>query len=692
MAVRWQIPFEELRGGALYTVNIYDEHYSASPIVLKGGAQPFTTEERNDEDVFIPVRTQSGYLRIVDNGFAADGVTPFNWKTMLPSTDTDRPITLTKTINETTTVVWRGFMQAQNFGGELYGNPQEREYPIHCVLTVLQDQDINYTHTGMENFAYLLNHILNSIPFFTVSEVVMQGGSDAVDWLKKRIDWQNFVSEKHEDILSPTSTEPAYNLLECLEAMCKFWGWTARVHGDSLYLLCADDADEPQFATLTTGSGGTLEALADGNNINPPISDFDSLSLLGNIFASVNNDDYRQLGPGKALITANSNRGDDDIINPLNDEVVKEMKDLGEQGSSIHYNDKYVTYSNDLLTIDQPFLQASCISGEGSFNVARIYQGNTLEEMRNEYINVVRIHVTGGNNVSPMVSLETVYEHNFDDGFFRMYGDVYRYTDKYEDPYTEYFPIGRSYMFARIGIGRDRNNAHWWNGRQWQDTQTFCRISIGNRTNQMFFLFLQAPQASSDDWGSMVLDVSGLSGKLFVDLLGTDNTRVEEIFGERSFEIKDFKLVFTRNPGVNKFVSTNGYAEVTDIQRPTSFGYKAGSGRDEWTADTIFATENAMKFCYGEIVNPDNTFCEYVNYGGTTERPEQHLANRVAAYWATAKRMIDVELKSDAIVGGVELGDITPSYILGLDSTTLHPISISRNWRDSVIKIRMIEI
>ena len=33
---------------------------------------------------------------------------------------------------------WQGFMQAQNFGATLFGDPQEKEYPIQCALTVLE--------------------------------------------------------------------------------------------------------------------------------------------------------------------------------------------------------------------------------------------------------------------------------------------------------------------------------------------------------------------------------------------------------------------------------------------------------------------------------------------------------------------------------------------------------------------------
>ena len=128
MAIHWQIPFVSLRTHTQYTVNVYDMIYSGSPISLKGAADPFVTEEDTDDDPFIPIRTQSGKLRIIDNGFAADGVTPFDWKQFVPSVAAERPVTLTHMVNGTAVVDWQGFIQAQDFSGTLYGNPQVRDF------------------------------------------------------------------------------------------------------------------------------------------------------------------------------------------------------------------------------------------------------------------------------------------------------------------------------------------------------------------------------------------------------------------------------------------------------------------------------------------------------------------------------------------------------------------------------------
>ncbi|MEE1213499.1 MAG: hypothetical protein U0L04_00825, partial [Bacteroidaceae bacterium] len=89
----YSVTFKSLRAGTVYTVHIGGG--TGAEVPLKGGAQPFTTQEDDDEDMFTPIRTQSGYLRIVDDGFAENGVTPFDWKDLIPQKGNDRPVSLT---------------------------------------------------------------------------------------------------------------------------------------------------------------------------------------------------------------------------------------------------------------------------------------------------------------------------------------------------------------------------------------------------------------------------------------------------------------------------------------------------------------------------------------------------------------------------------------------------------------------
>lgn len=698
MSKNYKIIFRSLRAwatkpyGKTYTLHIGGG--TGTEVQLLGGAHPFVTQEDDSDDAFTAVRTQSGYLRIFDKGLAADGVTAFDWKDLLPQTDTDRPVWLT---DDDGVTVWQGFMQAQNFGGTLYGNPQEREFPVQCSLAVTEGTDINYTEKDMHNFAYLLKQIVDSIPSACrPSTFYIQGGAHARVWLQTLIDWQNFVTQDGDYELSAR-----FNMLQCLNDMCRFWGWTARTFGETMWLTCMDDSSERSFLVLTTQSLGYLAADNSGESTAGTIVSHTAVSLTGNIFASTDNDDFRMRGASKATVTSDVGSGDEDVADPFQDTVVAEMKDMGEQGTSIEYKGKYVRYTNDLLTINLPFLHGSAREGYGSFNVARLWQSSGDLDIDDQgYHNMVCIKKSGSRNVNgAYVSLETVYEHQFSDGFLRMFGETWRLTERYLDTYGR-TGWGRSYMWMRIGIGSNRASAMWFNGQTWQSTQTAFRVGIGSSenigdNNLNEFYFWEADGGSQNDDLSNVINVDGLRGRLFLDFLGTDNTRVEEINGQRSFEIKDLRVEFKRNPSATKFVSPSDIVQVDEISRPSRFEYwqkNTNAVRDEWNADCIYGTENGNAFNYGEIVNPDGSFCETVPYGTTMERPEQHVADRVAAYWAEAKRKLSLNLLSNVVQGSVAIGDMTPGWLCTIDGTTCHPISIGHDWRDDVTKVTMIEM
>ena len=107
-----------------------------------------------------------------------------------------------------------------------------------------------------------------------------------------------------------------------------------------------------------------------------------------------------------------------------------------------------------------------------------------------------------------------------------------------------------------------------------------------------------------------------------------------------------------------------------------------------WNADCIFASDNNMNYGYGLVMEPNGSFMATTSYGNnaTAEHPEQHLANRVTTYWASAKRRLGVELRSNVIT------EPTPANKVTLDGTTLYPLAISHDWRDDVTKLTLIQM
>lgn len=673
MAVHWTIPFRSLRSNTLYTVNIYDSTYSGNAIPLKGGAQPFSTQEADDEDGFIPIRTQSGYLRIVDDGYAANGTTAFNWKDLLPITDTDRPVTLTDGGGN---IVWQGFMQAQNFSGTLYGNPQEREFPIQCVLTVLEGTDINYQQPAIQNFAYLLIYILSAIPTVSITTIKVQGSSDAQSWLLKCIDWQNFVSNNNDGTLSAR-----YNLFQCLEDMCRFWGWTARTFGTTLYLTCADDPDEQQFLTLTRAQ---LTTMAGGTSAGTTGGSFPIVTLSGDIFASTNQNDYRQRGPNKATVKADGNGANEEIVDFGESALVEKMEGQGWGNSSRMPSGKYVAYTNDLLSYSDSFMNGSSESGRASFNVMRVT--DSLRDPNGTEMPVIRILRSYNGNT--FASMESIYEHCFSQGYISFNGQIYRQGEEFKDYDDEStrigHEIGKKTMYVRLGIGKDRNSASWFNGRTWSSTVSTIKLTIGNADS--IFRNIVSSGSFTGINNSIHID-NKLFGKLFIDLLGSDD--IDTISGEKSFEITDFNVKFS----FQSYRVVNLPSSLTRSTRKDVREYKSTNGnnvREDFNADCIYASDNNMNFGYGVLLNADGSRMGALSHNGssTLQFHEQHVADRVTAFWATAKRRLAVEVLSN----GANVSSVSPGTRVSLDGTTLFPIAFGHEWRDDVTLLTLLEL
>lgn len=679
MAIHWTIPFISLRSGTLYTLCIYDAEYSGSPIPLKAGAEPFVTEENDDEDEFTPIRTQTGYMRIIDDGKDANG-NAFNWKDLIPKNDTDRPLVLTHASGNNVTVDWVGFMQAQNFGARLYYTPQEREYPIQCVLSITSGTDVNYTQTQIQNFAYLLKQIIDVIPTaLRPLNFIIQGGSDAQAWLLKRIDWQNFITENNDGSLSAR-----YNLYQCLEDMCRFWGWTARTCGQSMYLLCSDDLNESKLLKLTYSQ---LETMATGVAAGSVNDEYTEVTLSGDIFANIYQDDFMQRGHNKATVKADGNKGDD-IVLGIADYAADRLLQQGWQQYIIEDNDK-VRFTNDLYNLTFPLFKVSAVENAASLNLAdyttkEAVISGIVKTSANTYDRVIMIKQAYSAGVV-IASLETEYEHCFSHDFIELNGKIFQNTVEYEDV-DESTGYGLSSMYVRIGIGRSRETAKWLAGDNiWSDTPTDLQAEIG--TKQDAFR-VKIPVGGGIAYRRYIFINDPLYGKLFIDFLGSSD--IKEHSGSRNFQIKNPHVKLYQDQLMLALLGYWEYFDTTDFKDPVDvreyMANNTNNVRDEVYTDCIYATNNDMAFGYGVIINADGSYMWHALYNGLEEYPEQHLANRIVNYWKQARRRLCIELRANAVQ------HITPEYMVTIDHSHCHPIAISHKWCDEILKLTMLEI
>jgi hypothetical protein len=320
-------------------------------------------------------------------------------------------------------------------------------------------------------------------------------------------------------------------------------------------------------------------------------------------------------------------------------------------------------------------MNGEAVSGSGSFSFIQCAASNISNS-------AIRIKKTYNGNA--FASLQTVYQHSFyyndpytyfSIGGIKLHGTIYQKRYKVDD-YNASSKIGNKTMYMRVGIGTSRSNAKWWDGQAWQTSITSFKVSVGNADD----VLRTKVQVGGLTVYSEYIATNGvdLKGLIFVDFLGSDD--LPEVDGQRAFFITDFCVEYSRA----KNLEITGWSD-----RKTSCTYQSSNQnniRNEWNADCIYASDNNMEFCYGVIMNPDGTPIETLTYGSTSKHPEQHLADRVTTYWRTSKRRIATELRANVVP------DITPRHKVVLDGTTVYPISISRQWRDDVLQLTVLEL
>lgn len=680
MAVHWQIPFKALRTGALYTISIYDSSYTGSPVVLKGGASPFTTQEDDDDDMFTPIRTQTGYVRIVDDGKDAAGNSLSDgwWQSMVPLTDTSRPVVLTKTIGSTTTVEWIGYLQAQDFSGTLYGDPQEREFPVHCVMDALKSIQLSTEEIYFGNFAGLLQNVIQWMPSpdnnFGINMIYVQGNTDAQQWLLKKLDWQNFYDMQGENI------EPKYSVYEILEDTCRYWGWTARIQGRTLYLVRPDDADEPTFFRMNLTQLGTM---AGGTASGQTGYAFEPVTLTGDIFASDDNTDYRVRGYSKATVKVDVN-DQNSIISFAPGSVQKEMDAGGYSWVDGEDTDTGYFTTPLIRTFDKATM-AGQATQYGGFCRRQIYSDAESDSPTKEDMFVFLTGYTVGDNV---VSIQTKKPMAYTGGSLKIKGDVFVGAV----PWT--WSDENDWIYFRVGIGMDRASAKWFYldvssqtiTHGWGSTpQTLRSVVKANRFNGIALVVnLVVTTAAIRQYPAIPCDTN-LYGYLFFDFLGMANDHHDT----EHFEIGNFEVEFTRDEIYFPSNSAQPRPRTMSEDRLTTREYttvNSNASGGEWNADCIFASDNNMEYGLGLLMNPDGTFMATAPYNNTDKHPEQQLADRVASYWEDSKREIDADLRTDVI------GTITPRSKATLDGTTFYPAAIGRDWRDDITTIKFLEL
>ena len=684
MAIHWQVKFKSLRADTLYTVSIYDDAYTGStPLQLKGAADPFVIQEDDDEDLFKPVRTQSGYIRIVDDGVDRNG-NNFDWKDMVALTNTSRPVTLTHVENNVTIIDWYGFMQPQTFDGALYENVQERDFPIQCCLSILKGIDVPATNYGVVNFAYLLRYMFNRV-WHAITYVDFQGGSDIIEKLTKKVDWQNLI-----DIEDVNQMEVKYNCMELLENICTFFGWSCRQFRDSIYFVSPDDNLYPSFGSLEYRD---LSDIADGQTVQVQTYDWYTRNMGLRSYCSDENQEIILLGTKKAKIEADINKVDNVMDIPyeeLKEKIEREYTTANHGSTGMYWLFDGAYPWNTKLFFMNMLSGGGALSPNGPVYTYPPGAGFSLWEFddsahKHNYNFKMDMWWRGEPNVSSLLNyiflIESKYEHNFDNGVIVLEAKTYQ---QWEQDSAMHTSVGQGTITAKFAVG-DNN---WWNGTEWQNTETSFTFRVGDEdetgeeSGQGQIICNRILDSVYDNYDGYGMPIAGsIGGKILFKVLKVELDE-PHFSGRHELWVNDFQIRFVRRKSDNQF-SSNSKNE-----------YKAENNSDFYDTredSVIFASDNNNAFGYGIIMNTDDTYCQKLTYTYSDqtkqEHPEQHFVDRVAAFGNSVKMLPTLDLISEN-----RTNEVNPYSKCLLGGKYYYPMAFTRNWRDDLTRVRLIEI
>lgn len=241
--------------GVKYILQIYDATASAAtPTELTAAASPFATNEDADDDLYMPVRAQSGYIRflITAGQAAANIVADIN-----PPTSTSRPVVLCLRNADGTagTVEWMGFLTGEQYSRPWDPAPYEVEIPVTSVMGCMAAVDFTQSE-GYTSLRSACEAVASYVPGGSMPIVF----PSSIDADAKVVNY-NFQEYMSIDQREEEATDDIYNSIsykEVVEYFCKYFGVSCRQHGASLYFY-AHDAEsytgaEPSVVELDVGA------------------------------------------------------------------------------------------------------------------------------------------------------------------------------------------------------------------------------------------------------------------------------------------------------------------------------------------------------------------------------------------------------------------------------------------------------
>lgn len=489
--IRWRIRFKTLkdRDGR---IDIYEEGWNGGVTELEPAANPITTEEDSDDDYLKPVRSQTGYLRVVDNG-DLDG--------LMPEDNSHHYIEL-HIDNE---LSWWGYMQADTFSEDWDVTPLVIEYPLISPIGLLDGIYLNQEKgMGVVTLAELLLECIEATgvefnEIYYPREVWYSENENPRTPFDVSLSRQTFFKDNGSDERDAEDWK-RYDADTCfsfLEEVCKFWGWTLHERKKDLYFI---GKSEDYYVTTVENIrkivyGGTFIC----SRRAMVLVSFSSLSLDGD-------DNKKEIlqGVNKVKITAKVDAVG--TVVPSIDEGFMNVIYSGIDSPGIigkRYR-KVIAYESESPNVDmyvyildddsgayirKEYTYEYMRAGIGAMYVKRdIYSESDLQNKKNyNYKNGIWINNRPNRGISspappplllarnmPILVMRSSGAAKYSSGAFVISAQIYGYDMIIETGALEE-TNGAGALELKFRVG-DK----WWDGSGWGNTETWFNIQLGS--------------------------------------------------------------------------------------------------------------------------------------------------------------------------------------------------------------------
>lgn len=690
--IHWRISFRT-RSEKLGVLNLYEENYSGEVVELTPAAVPFETQEDSSDKWLEPVRKQTGYIRVIDEG-NIDGIMPVGLM--------DRYVEY----KEDGSLKWCGYMVPDVFSSDWDVTPLEVEFPVVGGLGVLEGIYLNEDDgLGVVPLAKLLYDALKatgvdySMIYFP--KEVLQSAS-ATDYLfPMRLEVSRFNFFQDNDSLNsedPDWTryngETHYNVLS--EVM-RFYGWTIRERGEDIWITSTNNEGSIWITFME------LQSLAEGwssvNGTRSVVSDQYDLSSFGLAGA----DHKRDILQGRKKVVVKAS------VNPVGavvpsvdkakmryvDSFVSEFATNGQtyayekfslyEPKSGYVDVEFRTYVktgmntlyNDWTSVSQTMEAISLYVGAYFIEQERV-TAEEYEKKRNWNLSeTIRINLqdwTGdyptieeARNL-PIVQMRSRNVANYVSGAFVISAQTRSISQGF---LTDYDGNGKGTLEIRFRVG-DK----YWNGSSWVSSAVWFTVDMGNEdepestegTGKIISTkTLDMPYTGADGY-VMPIDQS-LSGEIELTIHAVRNDGGYGVLMLDNFKVDYFGADQEQRKSED---SENRYAKTTGLNYT-----------NEEEISLKMATNNNNKAGYGIVSRyGDNVDSVYV-VGKGMLRPEMNLVNKGVSLYGRNTEKLTLQLdKINARPHDVILWD-GKKYLLASEAV---------NWADETGQYIIMEV